>query len=1096
MLQGFKIASLLLASVFLTGNALASAAGNPSGSQITQQRGQTATGVVKDATGAGVIGAGVIVKGTTNGTLTDENGQFVLYDIQPGTTIVISCIGYSDKEVTWNGSALNIVLEENTEALEESVVTALGIKKERKALGYAVEDISGEELMRNKTANAINSLSGKIAGVNVTQSSGAAGSGAQIILRGGTSASESRDNQPLFVVDGVIYDNTTRILGNTAFDGMGSNYTTSSNGIMDLNPEDIENMSVLKGPAAAALYGSRAANGVIIITTKKGKAGQIEVNFGTKFIGSWATCLPDYQKEFKRGYMQDTYDSDGNYVSTVYNDFSYSSWGEEITDGTKTYDNIKDFFDTGTTFDTNLSVSGGTANSNFYLSASRYDQDGIVPETGYDKNTFRFNGEQKFKIFTFTANTSYSQAHTDKTLTSGGLFGSAGTGALAAVYTWAPTDDMTHYLNEDGSRYRLFGELLDPWDEKDNPYWILNKDSFKDFTSRFTGSINVRADITKWWFVNYRIGLDTYYKKSENKIAPDGAVKEAWQNGMYSLDDMRYQYLSHNIMSTWTGSLKDFHGSLMLGMQTDDTKTEYTNKMAWNFSVPNFFSFENATDDYRDFEHGKSKKRLVGVFGSLDLDWNNTVFFTMTGRNDWTSTLPEDNRSYFYPSFSGSIVFTQFLQDKGIMDDNILSFGKVRASWAKVGKDTGAYETSTLLWPVGTYLGDKVGVSASWTRGNPYLKPEMSESSEVGVELQFFHGRLKFDGAYYTNNSFNQILSPRGPQSTGYIFCSINAGNVYNKGLEFSISGTPIEKKDLTWESSLNIAGNRGTMDNLPSGMDVMYVTDVQYGGARAASFSGGDFMAIAGTKWTRYEADLSQYDDYTGSDKEELIAKEKAADGKLLLDDNGFPTYDSSNMVQVGNRESTFTGGWNNTVRWKNFTFNMLWEFRVGGDVYNGTLQAMTNAGTSQFSADVRKKALTISGVDSDGNAVTHTWEPNQTYTFSNQEVLGYNIIESYYTGAYAYETENYLTNVNSLRLRTLSVTYDIPKKILAKTRVIKRATVTAAGGNLLLFTNYDGDPEVAASGSGIGGSSSVGFDYLGTPAVRTFTFGINLTF
>lgn len=1088
-----NLLALLLAIATVGIATLPCAAATPSESMQEQNSG--ASGKVMNQDHQPVAGLGVLVKGTTQGTMTDENGNFSIANVRPGSTLLFSGIGYKDQEVTYNGQPMSVMVEESTELLEESVVTALGIKRERKALGYSVDDISASELMKNKTANPINSLSGKIAGVNVTQSSGAAGAGTQIILRGGTSASENRDNQPMFVVDGIIYDNSSRVLGNTAFDGMGNAYTTTSNGVMDINPEDIENMSILKGPAAAALYGSRAANGVVIITTKKGKEGSVEVNLNAKYTGSFASSLPAHQKEYKRGYLQDMYDDAGKHTGTVFNDFSYNSWGERIADGTQTYDNIENFFKTGNTYDTNLNVSGGTKNGSFFLSASRYDQAGIVPETGYDKNTFRFNGEQKFKTLTFTANAAYSQAHTDRTLTSGGLFGSGGTGALGAVYTWSATDDMKHYKNDDGTRYRMFGDRLDPWEERDNPYWIINKNSFKDFTSRFTGSVNVRADITKWWFVNYRIGLDTYYKKNENKIAPGGAIQQVWQKGMYSVDDLRYQYLSHNIMSTWTGTWKDFQGSLMLGMQTDDTKTEGTNKMAWNFSVPNFFSFAIATNDNKKFEHTKSQKRLVGIFGSVDIDWRNTIFLTVTGRNDWTSTLPIDNRSYFYPSVSGSIVFTQFLKDQELMNDDILTFGKIRASWAKVGKDTGAYETNTALWPIGTYLGDKVGVAATWTRGNPNLKPEMSKSSEFGLELQFFHGRLKFDGAYYTNDSYNQILSPRGPQSTGYIFCSINAGNVYNKGIELSISGTPVETKDWVWETGLNIAGNRGTMDNLPKGMDVMYVTDVQYGGARAASFSGGDFMAIAGTKWTRFQYDPSKYDDYTESDKEELMAKEQAADGKLVLDDNGFPTA-TDDLYQVGNREPKFTGGWNNTLTWKNLTFNMLWEFRVGGDVFNGTKMVMTNAGTSQFSADVRTQSLTISGVDSNCNPVTHTWESDKTYQYSGQETLGYNIIRNYYAGVYASETKNYLTKVNVLRLRTLSITYQLPQSILAKTRVIKRASLTAAAGNLLLFTNYDGDPEVAASGSGRGGSSSVGFDYCGTPAVRTMSFGVNLTF
>ncbi len=1076
--------AMMLAGSFLAGTtsfASESKAGSLSEATASQQQNRTVTGKVVDASGQGTVGIGVMVKGTSNGTLTSPDGTFSLFNVAPGATIVFSSIGYKTVEVIYEGQPLNVTIAEDNELLDESVVTALGIKRERKSLGYAVEDIGASELMKNKTANAISSLSGKIAGVNITQSSGAAGSGAQIILRGGTSGSEGRDNQPLFVVDGIIYDNSSQVVGNSAFDGQGSAYSTSSNRIMDINPEDIENMSILKGPAASALYGSRAANGVVLITTKKGKDGAVEVNLNTKYITSWAKSLPATQNEYKRGYLEDLYDKEGNYTGTSFNDFAYNSWGEKVSSDMRIYDNIGDFFNTAGTWDTNLSISGGHKDSNFFLSASNYSQDGIVPTTGYDKTTFRFNGEQKFKLFTFSVNAAYSKAHTDRTLTSGGLYGSSGTGTLGAVYMWSPTDDMTHWKNEDGSRYRMFGDRLDPWDERDNPYWILNKNSYQDDTERFTGSINVRADITKWLFVNYRVGIDTYNTVNSTRIAPEGAIKQVWQKGMMSDNTLKYSYLSHNLMVNASRSIGDFHGNLMAGMQTDNTETDRNYKMAWNFEVPEFYSYANATTDNKKFQHSASKKRLVGVFGEVRLDWKNTVFLSATGRNDWTSTLPVENRSYFYPSVSGSFVFTQLLQDGGLMNDDVLTFGKLRASWAKVGKDTGAYETNTALWPVGTYLGGKTGVGATWTRGNPYLLPEMSKSSEVGLELHFFQSRLKLDVAYYTNDSYNQILSPRGPQSTGFIFCSINAGNVYNKGVEFSLSGTPVERKDFVWESALNVAGNRGTMDGLPAGMDIMYVTDVQYGGAKAASFSGGNFMAISGTEWARTKK------------------------GDLIVDKNGMPTQSASTAVEVGNRESKLTGGWNNTFTYKNLSFNMLWEFRIGGDVFNGTKYAMTLAGTSQFSADVRNRPLTITGVQkisgTGDNTVysdpqTYTWYPDQVYEYNGKKMLGYNIIKSYYTGAYNYETANWITTVNSLRLRTLSISYSLPKRLLEKTRVIKRASVSAIANNLLLFTNYEGDPEVAASGAGRGGSSSVGFDYCGVPAVSSFTFGVNLTF
>lgn len=457
--QCVLLASLLLACGLPAG--LTTMSPSVGFTAMAQSHSGKVTGIVRDANGEPLIGATVKVKGTSVATATDVDGKYTI-KATPGSTLVISYIGNKPMEVPVTGSTVDVQMMSNTTNLDEVVVTALGIKKDKKALGYAVDDINSEELMKNKNTNAINSLSGKIAGVNITQSSGAAGAGSQIILRGGTSGSENRDNQPLFVVDGVIYDNSATIVGNSAFDGSMASATTSSNRVMDINPEDIENMSVLKGPAASALYGSRAANGVVIITTKKGKEGRVEINLNANYITSWVRDLPEQQKTYRRGYMEDQYDADKNYTGTVFNDFSYSSWGDRMPEGTTTYDNPGDFFKTAGVWDTNLSVSGGTKNSNFYLSGSYYDQDGVVPTTGYTKTTFRFNGEQKYKIFTFGANAAYSDSRTTKTLTGAALYGSQGTGALYGVYNWSPTSDMRHYLNEDGTRYRMFGTRLDP----------------------------------------------------------------------------------------------------------------------------------------------------------------------------------------------------------------------------------------------------------------------------------------------------------------------------------------------------------------------------------------------------------------------------------------------------------------------------------------------------------------------------------------------------------------------------------------------------------------------------------------------------------
>ena len=1061
-----KLFAACVATFLVTGSGFAYAAATSS-EVVADQQQTRITGTVVDAQGVPVPGASVIVKGTATGTMTDGNGVFTI-TVAPGATLEVSCIGYATVDVP-AAAGMQVVLKEDNEFLEESVVTALGIKRERKSLGYAVEDINAEELMRNKSANAINSLSGKIAGVNVTQSSGAAGSGAQIILRGGTSSDESRDNQPLFVVDGIIYDNSSQVIGNSAFDGTMKSATTSANRVMDINPEDIESMSVLKGPAASALYGSRAANGVVLITTKKGKEGSVEVNVSAKYINNWVekAALPAVQNQYRRGFMEDQYDAKKNYIGTTFNDFSYNSWGEEYVG--PWYDNMGNFFKNSSTFDGTVSVAGGTKNGNFYLSGSYYDQAGIVPETGYQKYSFRFNGEQKFSIFTFGASAAYSQAHTDRTLTGAALYGSSGTGALYAVYNWAPSDDMSHYLNEDGTRYRMFPTKLDPEDERDNPYWIVNNNKMYDNTSRFTGNVSVKADITSWWWLQARIGIDKYTTVNSNRFNPGGVMKKVWQKGMISDNTLDFTYLSTNFISNMNKQFGDFNLNLLLGMSTDDTKTNTDYKMAYMFATP-FMSYANTINTNKQFSHAATLKRLIGVFGEFRADWKNTVFLTVTGRNDWTSTLPLENRSYFYPSVSGVVVFTQPLIDAGIMDDNVFSFGKLRASWAEVGKDTNPYVTSTQLWPAGDYFGI-YSAGNYWSKGNPILRPERTRSTEIGLELSFFKNRLHLDYAFYTNNSYDQILSPRTSQATGYIFCAINAGNVLNKGMELTISGTPVQTKEFVWESSLNVAGNRGKMTNFPQGLTAMYVTDVQYGTAKAGTIKDGCFMGIAGYKFVR--------DD----------------NGEIILDKNGFPTH-TGDYVEVGNREATFTGGFNNTFSWKGFTLNMLWEFRVGGDVYNGTKYAMTQSGVSQFSADIRNQPLTISGVDSKGNPVTNTWEPDKVYSFNGVQKLGVNIIQDYYTNYYPYETSNYITSVNLLRLRNLSLTYDVPTKALSKLGFIKRAAFTLSANNLLLFTNYEGDPEVAAAGAGVGGSSSVGFDYCGVPAMSGMSFGVNLTF
>lgn len=1056
-----KISSRSLRFVLMTVAALVISVG------ATWAQNVKVTGTVTDKAGEPLAGVYVLVQGTKTGTSTDVDGKYNLSAPANGT-LVFSSMGYQDvTEAVNNRSVINITMQDDAVLLDDIVVTAMGIKKERKALGYAVQDMKSEEILKNKSSNIVNSLSGKIAGVNVTQSGGSAGAGSSIIIRGGTSL--EKDNQPLFVVDGIIYDNSTPIGGNSGFDGAVRTATTSSNRAMDINPEDIENMSILKGPAAAALYGSKAAAGVIVITTKKGKEGSVQVNFSTKFASNWINRYPEQQNVYTRGY----YNNDGSL-----NDYTTQSWGAKAANGQSMYNNIEDFFQNGHTFDNSLSISGGSAKGSFYLSASRFDQKGIVPTTGYEKTTFRFNGDQKFGRLTVGANVSYSLASTDKTLTSAGLYGSGGTGAMNSVYRWAASEDMKHYLNDDGTKYRMFEGKQPLADDIENPYWILNKDKMSDKTNRFTGSVNASYKVSEWLDINYRLGYDNYVTNDYTFIAPGSAVKETYQNGKLSENDMTYEYITSNLMLNFHKTFGDWDFNVLLGQSVEDTRTKTNRRNGYNFVTEGFYSFENIATKDKFFQSLTTRKRLMGVYGEFRAAYKNIAYLTVTGRNDWTSTLPINNRSYFYPSVSGSFVFTELLPK-----NNVLSFGKIRASWAKVGKDTSPFETATTMWSPREFLAG-MGTGNSWQRGNPNLKPERTRSYEIGLEMRFFEGRLGFDYTYYDNKSVDQIVVPRLSNTTGYILLSTNVGDVTNKGMELSITGTPIANKNFTWDMTLNIAGNRGRVNNLLTGQDVLYVTDVQVGNAKAASFNNGIFMGISGSKW------------------------ERDPSGNVVVDaGTGLPKSDAKTIYEVGNREPSLAGGWNNSLQYKNWNFSFLFDYRLGGDIYNGTDYFMTVNGMSKRS--LNRESLTIDGVvktqkgvDADNQPIyeytpkTTTYKAGVMYSVNNKSQSGESLITDYYKNYLHTETASYITKTNWLRLRSVSLSYDF-KSLIKGQNILKGLTATVTGTNLWLWTNYKGmDPETSAAGSGVVGSSSAGIDYCSVPATAGFSFGINLTF
>lgn len=1031
-----------------------------------QQQKITVAGTVTDAAGEPIIGASIVVKGTSRGTVSDVDGHFTLSAPQ-GTTLEVSCIGFEKKTIKVPASGkVSVMLSEDSRSLGDVVVTAMGIKKERKALGYSVTDMKADELMKNKNTNVINSLAGKVPGVNITQSSGAAGAGANIVIRGANSTAEGRSNQPLFVVDGIIYDNSTSVVGNSGTDGMTRNATTFSNRVMDINPEDIADISVLKGAAAAALYGSRAADGAIIITTKKGAEGSVKVDYSGKVSASFATKLPEAQKQFGRGAYSD---------NGVFNDLTYNSWGKAY-DGSETlYDNIGNFFRTGAVFDNNVSISGGSKNQSFFLSLSNFDQQGIVRKTGYDKTTVRFNGEQKYGKLTVSANVTYSISKTDKTLTSSGLWNSGGIGTMTALYSWPLQENMSHYLNDDGSKYRLFDGVWELANDMENPYWIINKDKMYDKTHRFTGALSGNYKLTDWWDVTARFGYDNYTTDAYTYIAPGSVVRKLYQNGRLSKSDYRYEYWSSNVMTNLHKTFGDFDLGLMLGTTAESTERLNQTHWGYNFTTPGTVSFTNIASSNKFFDDATSKKRLVGVYGEARAAYKNLAYLTFTGRNDWSSTLPLDNRSYFYSSASGALVFTELLPK-----NDILSFGKVRASWAQVGKDADPYATLTYLESPIIY-GGYTGVGNVYTKGNSILKPEIQTAWEIGTELRFLNGRLGLDWTYYHSSTKNQIASPRLSNAGGYIMMSINSGSVINEGMEVSLTGKPFDGKDFKWESTLNFSYNKGRLGDFLDGVGMFYPTDAQFGSVKSASVpNGGKFMALVGTRFeTEHDAEGNEI-----------------KGGKYLIDPTTglYKIHSGSNDV-VGNREPKLIGGWNNTFTYKNLSLSFLLDFRIGGDVFNGTEQFMVSNGLSKLTTLNNRQSVTVEGINATtGEPYSATYEAGKTYTFGTTTYSGEAMIQNYWSN-YADNSYNFIQSVNWLKLRSLSLSYDFTS-LLPSHNIIKRLSANITGQNLLTWTNYKGmDPEVCTAG-GTGGSGATGIDYCSVPSVRTVTFGVNITF
>ena len=1029
---------------------------------------QSVSGKVTDgANGEGLPGVAVVVEGSNTGVMSDMDG---MYRIQAATgdVLTFSFVGYNTvrKEVT--GATMDVALESGV-ALDEVVVTALGISREKKALGYSVQELGNDAFTDAKTENVVRSLTGKIAGVQVTSGT-AIGSSSKVLLRGASSI--TGNNQPLFVVDGVPMDNADYSSGNQQRSVGGYDY---GNAIQDLNPDDIESVSVLKGPAAAALFGSRASNGAIVITTKSGKGYQssgkrgigISVNSGVAFNNVFV--LPTYQNSYGGGPSQAWADTiDGQFVPDYALD---GSWGPAL-DGTPvrhwdswydyegdegfgelrpwepTPNDIDQFFQTGVTLSNNVSVTGATDESSFRLSYTNHDQTGVYENSSLDRNTLSFSGSQQVSEdleASVTANYVQQQGK-------GRPLTGYGESVMSQFTQWyhrqLDMDRLRNYKNPDGTQRtwnRLSPTNPDP-NYFDNPFWERYENVQNDQRDRVFGNITMKYKINDVFSLMGRALSDFYIDRREERIAV-GGVRES----SYSETTRQLQETNLDAYLNFADDLSDdlnLTGFVGVNQRIRNYKrlNAYT---LGGLNTPGLYTVNNGADGYEvgDFT---SQKKVNSVLASASFGYQRKYYVDITGRNDWSSALPAENNSYFYPSATASYILSEDL------DVDAISFAKVRLGWAQVGNDTDPYRTST-TYAVNTNFGNSGSATIPNAQNNPNLRPEKTSSWEAGVELNLFLDRVRFDFTYYNSTTEDLIFNVPVSASSGYSSAVLNAGKTNNKGIEVSLAASVVETNDLTWNVGVNFAKNQNELIELAEGIE-----NIRY-----TSLFGVSLEARPGQPLGTFYGYDYQYDD----------------NGNKLVGDNGFYLR-TDEVVPLGTILPNFTGGVYTTLDYKNLSFYALVDFQDGGSLHSYSNQWGKYSGTLEGTVfdedgnDMRAPGyagVVVEGVNATTGAVNDVAVNPQTHFFLNH---GYVI----------HAADQY--DASFVKLREMRLDYSMPADMVEGTP-FSNVSIGVFGRNLaILHKNVPHiDPEVATSASNV-----QGFEGGQLPAERTI--GVNIKF
>ncbi len=980
---------------------------------------------------------------TNKSTVTDPSGKFSIA-ANAGDKLVFTFVGYTRKEVTLTQqSSLIVKLAPGAGVLDQVVVTALGINRSKRSLGYAANDVKGPELAQTQRDNFVNALAGRVPGVTISGTSGMPGSSTSIQLRGVNSLSGS--NQPLFVIDGLPVNNQT-FNANTMVAQSENRTVDFSNRISDLNPDDIESLTILKGPEAAALYGIDAANGAVVITTRKGKAGAGSIsyayNYGIEKVGR----LPAIDRVYSRG------------TNGIINTNTFASFGPKFSEGTTFFNNIDNFFQLGQVSKHNLSFEGGANNYTYRLSTSYSTREGVVPNTKYDRLNISLNATGQI-LKNFRAETNLQYINTTNTKVSKGS-----NSFYLALLSYPAELDITDYLTPSGARKKLLSGT-----EIENPFFDVNKNKLRDRGNRVISNLGFIYDPTSWLSFTGRVGIDVSSNEYFVLYHPEANPRANFGNTNGSLDVS--SQVNRVITGQYFGTVKkDFldrkiKTTLRIGSAIYNFDDKVYAVRGENFLEPEFNSINNTTPTTQRTKSTFAEKRVVGVFGDFNVSYESFAYLTLTGRNDWTSTLPEANNSFFYPSASTSLVFTELFKNSPIT--KVLTMGRIRGSIAQVGKDAQPYYTNPALEAQGITGG---GFSYGFTAPNPLLRPEKVTSKEIGTELQFFRNRLSLDAAYYKSKSVDQIISGlRISYGTGFILKNINGGEVSNSGVELLLKGTPVQSADFIWDVSVNYTKTNSKLDKLPSGLSEFYNSDTWlFGNVRNGARLGGPVTTL--TAQFTY-----QYNDQ----------------GQLLINPTTGLPLQTNNPIwpAAGDRNPDFRMGLSNSFTYHGVNLNFLWDYRKGGDVFNGTGLYLYNLGLHPKSIENRETPVIFNGVIKDGLENSATPTPN------NISINPY-YNNNFYSGS-VIDQEFIERDVNWLRLRDITLSYTLPAKWLGRSNVFKAATIGFTATDLILLTNYTGgDPGVNGTTVATGGSGSAGIDYGNLPVPKTFNFNFRVTF